>query len=175
MRSLLLVVLLAEPAFPQTLPFDFHKAEGGKVDASALQEDLDFLSNQAQQNKAFAANLTVNGVVTTVSASNPICSTGGANPNITFCGNIAESQVTNLVSDLASKLPINGGTITGTLVVTSTLTVGGYSGIPHADTYANLKAAAVTGTPWFAYAIDIKEFVFYTGVITLGDKGWFIQ
>lgn len=75
----------------------------------------------------------------------------------------------------ANYLPLTGGAISGTLAVVSTLTVGGYSGIPHMDTYARLKAATVSGTAWMAWATDIKEFVFFTGNTALGDKGWFIQ
>lgn len=70
----------------------------------------------------------------------------------------------------------SSATISGTsgLLVTSTITVGGYSGIPRMDTYANLKTQAVSGTAWFAYATDLKQFVFYSGLSSIGDNGWFI-
>lgn len=70
----------------------------------------------------------------------------------------------------------SSATISGTsgLLVTSTITVGGYSGIPRMDTYANLKTQAASGTAWFAYATDLKQFVFYSGLSSIGDNGWFI-
>ncbi len=67
-----------------------------------LQETLEDLASRALQNKKAIANVSA-GIVATVSATSPLCSSGGANPNITFCSSIAESQVTNLVSDLAAK------------------------------------------------------------------------
>lgn len=133
MRNALLALFLAPALMAQNLPHSFSKASDGKVDPSSLQEDLDWLYNQVHQQKVVTSNLTATGVVTSVSASAPICSSGGANPNITFCGSITESQVTNLVSDLATltssltgKVNRSGDTMTGQLVI-STITGNGAS------------------------------------------------
>lgn len=101
MLRALLLALLCAPLHAQNLPFTFHKSDDSSkpdiVDASSLEQDLDYLYSLSKQNKVTATNITVNGA--TVTATSPICSSGSP-PNISFCGTLAESQVTNLISDL---------------------------------------------------------------------------
>jgi hypothetical protein len=151
MGRLALLVLLAVSARAQTLVNDVEKTDSPTF-KSSLQETLESLATKSKQNNAAIANLTLNGVVVSVGASNPLCSSGGVNPSITFCGNINESQVTNLVTDLAAKASLtafnNYISTNGPLVVTlgaSTNTLNGLvTGIGAGFTVST--NAVVTGT-----------------------------
>ncbi len=94
MRSLALLLLTVAAAWGQQLPFN--------VKDPNLQETLEYLAGEAKKNKAALATINVNGYVQSVTAGTPICSSGGAFPNITFCGTIPESKVVGLVTDLGT-------------------------------------------------------------------------
>jgi hypothetical protein len=96
------------------------------------------------------------GGVTSVSGTSPILSSGGTTPAISIDQTlltIAESQVTNLVTDLGNKAPLASPTFTGTLtaptIVDSGLTVAGYvtnTSSGTLGTVATIPAVGVTGT-----------------------------
>lgn len=106
LRVLILVFFslgLYSVAYSQSgLPYDIQKSADGKLDPTALEENYQYLYSQIMQQKATVSNLQVNGVVDSVGASAPLCSSGGTNPQITFCGTLSESQVTNLSSDISN-------------------------------------------------------------------------
>jgi hypothetical protein len=63
----------------------------------------------------------------------PVTSVAGRTGAIT----LAESDVANLTSDLASKLSLTGGSLTGNLSVSGSITAGSYAGLPVVTTSAN--------------------------------------
>lgn len=150
-RSLALLAILLSPlAHSQNVPYSFHRTmdskgqDVSKCDPTSLQQDFEDVYNQIRQNKAQVSNLTVVGVVTSVNASAPLCSSGGLQPSISFCGSLAESQVSGLVSDLAGKVAKAGDTMTGQLTNTSSITVTGGGGL--LATYGVKSASAAFGS-----------------------------
>lgn len=142
------------PLSAQTPPYSFNRSSDGKVDPASLNENFDYLANQIKQQKVAVANLTVNGAIISVSATSPICSSGGANPNITFCGSITESQVTNLVSDLAAKASNAALLAYEATVAASTTSLGGLfvtnsSSMTNTSSQGILAASSVTASSFF--------------------------
>ena len=114
-KVVLLILLALTPlAHGQNLPYAIQKTDDGKIDATAVQENFEYLSNKIKQLKITTNGLLV-GFVTSVTGTSPICSTGGENPVISFCGTIPESSVVGLLTDLLGKVSKTGDTMTGTL------------------------------------------------------------
>ena len=104
-----------------------------------------------------ASNQTF-GLATAGPGSGALGTTSSQTPNITVdaygrvisvANNsiaIAESQVTNLTTDLANKFPYSGGTVSGNLVVASGFTVSGTSThIGNATFSGSVTAASISG------------------------------
>ncbi len=91
-RVAITLVLLASLAHGQTLPYSFSATPDGKVDPTALQEDFEFLISQTRKNSAQIANTTIVGIVSSVTASAPLASSGGTTPNITLSNTFSSSM-----------------------------------------------------------------------------------
>lgn len=152
-----LVLLLAGPARPQPLPYSFQKSQDKTkpdvLDATSVQENFEFLANQARQNKAAVANLTVNGVVVSVGATTPLCSSGGTNPSISLCGSVPGSSISGNISG-------NAANVTGVVAIAN----GGTGATTAAGALANLGAANAAAVAASTAAIIVSTGVLQTEI-----------
>ena len=194
----LLLAILSVSAHAQSqgageqAPYTFNQTEDGKISPMALDEDFSEVFNQIHQQKVMTTGLVVTGVVSNVSASAPLCSSGGVTPNINICAAIPGSDISGNISGNAANVTgvvaiANGGTgatTAGAALVnlgalaanqaTNFLAVNG-SNVMTGQLQVIGASATITGNGGLLVASSVTASAFfgYGGNLTIpGNFGW---